>query len=112
MNNVEHYRKLRGLSQVDLAEMVGSKQPHISRIEKGDDGVTIRLMNAIAAALGVKLADLFTDELAPAEAEMVEAFRQGSDQFRRMMTAIALEAKAPDRPSDQSSSATDQGSGF
>lgn len=38
MSNIAHYRKIRGMSQEDLAQMVGVSQPHISRMEKGDDG--------------------------------------------------------------------------
>lgn len=107
MNNVEHYRKLRGISQVDLADMVGTRQPHISRIEKGDDGVTVRMMAAIAKALGVSLADLFADQLGTAELRIIEAYRSGSDQSRRMLAALAAEARDPDQTSDRSSSAAD-----
>ena len=35
-------RKSKGLSQVALAEIVGVEQPTISRIERGDEGVTLR----------------------------------------------------------------------
>ena len=68
-------RKARGLSQDDLAEMVGVEQPTISRFERGYDGVTLRLIRQIATALGVSVGDLFTDERSAAEQLLVEAFR-------------------------------------
>ncbi|MFD2843535.1 helix-turn-helix transcriptional regulator [Paracoccus cavernae] len=42
MNNIARIRKARGLRQGDLAEMVGISQPHISRIEGGDEGPLCR----------------------------------------------------------------------
>ena len=74
MNNVERLRALRGLNQTQLAEMVGVKQPHISRIERGDEGPPLKLFRAIAEALGVSLADLFADERSAAERDLLDAF--------------------------------------
>lgn len=74
--NIATLRRLRGLTQTDLAEMVRLTQPTISRAEKGDDGTTLGTYRQIADALGVSLADLFTDDRTKVEAELLSAFRR------------------------------------
>jgi len=49
MTNIAHYRKLRGLKQAQLAELVDVTQPHMSRIENGDETLPRRL--SVTAAL-------------------------------------------------------------
>lgn len=93
MTNIAYYRKLRGLSQEDLAQKVGVKQPHISRIENGDDGPPLRLFMDIADALDVSLADLFSEQMSKAALMVVDAFRSGSDETRRLMSAMAKEVE-------------------
>lgn len=68
-------RKSKGLSQVELAELVGVEQPTISRFERGHDGITLGLVRQIAAALNVSLSDLFADDRAEKEQELLAAFR-------------------------------------
>ncbi|SEL23968.1 helix-turn-helix domain-containing protein [Pacificibacter marinus] len=94
MTNIAYYRKLRGLSQEDLAQKIGVKQPHISRIENGDDGPPLRLFMDIADALDVSLADLFSEEMTKAALMVVDAFRSGSDETRRLMSAMAKEVES------------------
>lgn len=101
MTNIAHYRKMRGLTQTDLAEMVGVKQPHISRIEKGDDGVSLRLYKDIASALRVELYELFTDEMNDAEALLLEAFRQVPPQIQRSWIEMARVAAAQPQTEDR-----------
>lgn len=100
MSNVAYYRKLRGLSQEQLAEKIGVKQPHISRIEKGDDGPPLRLFKEIADALNISLSDLFSDEMTAAELMVLDAYRAGSDDARRLLHALAVEAKSRPPTSD------------
>lgn len=68
-------RKTRRLSQAELADMIGVEQPTISRFEKGSDGVTLRLIRQVAAALNCTVADLFADDRTEAEQVLVEVFR-------------------------------------
>lgn len=42
----------RGLTQKELAEMVGTKQPGIARAEKSDGYLRLDLLHRIARALG------------------------------------------------------------
>lgn len=72
---VAEIRRSKGLSQADLAELAGVEQPTISRIERGNDAVTLRVLRQVAAALGVSLSDLFSDDRSAAETALLEAFR-------------------------------------
>lgn len=110
MNNVERYRLMRGLTQVQLAEMVGKKQPHISRIERGDEGPPLSLFREIAEALSVPLADLFADERSAAERDLLDAFaslpparQQGWLEMARLAKAEAQAASeaGPQKPPEE-----------
>lgn len=57
-------RERLGLSQRDLAAMVGMGNSHVSEYENGNRGLTWRMMVQIAWALGLSL-----DELAKLELE-------------------------------------------
>ena len=55
-------RKAKGLSQQQLADLLGVSRQTINAIEKGDYNPTIRLCIGIAKVLGLTLNDLFWDE--------------------------------------------------
>jgi len=59
-------RDKRGMSQIQLAEMLGVDPSHICRIEKGKGTCSISLLQKLATALGVSVADLLDET--PAEA--------------------------------------------
>jgi transcriptional regulator with XRE-family HTH domain len=59
VRDVKRIRKARGLSQVDLAEMVGVTQGLISKIERGDANPTLDVILRLANALQVSPALLF-----------------------------------------------------
>jgi transcriptional regulator with XRE-family HTH domain len=64
MRAMSRIRKSRGLSQAQLAEMVGCTQATISRIEDGKGNTSVEMIEAIAAALRVAPSALFeTSEL-------------------------------------------------
>jgi predicted transcriptional regulator len=48
-------RQERHLTQKELAELAGTKQSNISRLESGDYNPTLEFLNKIARALGKKL---------------------------------------------------------
>lgn len=52
---VKARREAAGLSQRQLAEMVGTRQPNIARLEAGDVLPTLGTLDRIADALGLKL---------------------------------------------------------
>lgn len=51
---VRSLRMARGLSQTMLAEMIGSKQPHVARIEAGHD-IHMSTARKLAVALGLDM---------------------------------------------------------
>jgi transcriptional regulator with XRE-family HTH domain len=46
---------LRGLTQAQLAEMVGSRQPSIAKLENGTSAPSLSFLTKIAEALGAKI---------------------------------------------------------
>jgi transcriptional regulator with XRE-family HTH domain len=52
---VARLRILRGLTQAQLAEMVGTRQPSIARLENGTSIPSLSFLNRIAAALNAKV---------------------------------------------------------
>ncbi len=52
---VARLRMLRGLTQVQLAEMIGTRQPSIARLENGTSTPSLSFLNKIAEALGAKI---------------------------------------------------------
>jgi len=52
---VARLRILRGLTQTQLAEMVGTHQPSIARLENGSSTPSIPFLNKIATALNAKV---------------------------------------------------------
>lgn len=52
---VARLRMLRGLTQTQLAEMVGTRQPSIARLENGSSTPSLSFLNKIAAALNAKI---------------------------------------------------------
>ncbi len=101
MNNIEMLRQLRGWTQTDLAEVVGTKQPTIARIERGDVGVTLRKLVGIADALEVPLHMLFMDDLASAEVELVRIFRTLPKDRQKGWRDMAALAKADVQQEEQ-----------
>ena len=57
--NIAYYRKERGLSQIQLAEMVNVSRTHMSRIENADCAVSLDVIFDICDALCVKPTKLF-----------------------------------------------------
>ena len=52
---VARLRIMRGLTQAQLAERVGTKQPSIARIESGKQQVSLAMLHKIAGALEAEL---------------------------------------------------------
>ena len=52
---VARLRILRGLTQEQLAELVGTKQPSIARLESGKTAPRLDLLRRVVEALGGKL---------------------------------------------------------
>ena len=57
--NIAYYRKEKGLSQSQLAELVNVSRTHMSRIENADCAVSLDVVFDICDALCVKPSKLF-----------------------------------------------------
>ncbi len=57
--NIAYYRKVKGLSQSRLAELVNVSRTHMSRIETADCAVSLDVVFDIADALCVSTDKLF-----------------------------------------------------
>jgi len=96
--NIANIRRLRGLTQTDLAEMASMTQPTVSRAEKSDDGSTLGIYKAIAAALNVSLSELFAENRVRAENELLAAFRQLTPDRQKGwldMARLAIAERSP-----------------
>lgn len=52
---VARLRMLRGLTQAQLAEMIGTRQPSIARLENGSSTPSLSFLSKIAEALNAKI---------------------------------------------------------
>lgn len=91
-------RKVRGLSQAQLAEMAGCSQATISRIEKGEFHPRHELLKAIADALGVHPGALFT--MQELQARIIGAVSRMTPE-RQAAALVVLEAMADDSQPQQ-----------
>ncbi len=55
IRNILLLRSQLNISQVQLAKLVGTKQPAISRLERGDGNITINTLRRVADALNADL---------------------------------------------------------
>ncbi|WZL73959.1 helix-turn-helix transcriptional regulator [Clostridiaceae bacterium 35-E11] len=62
VREIIRYRKERNLTQKELAEIIGTKQSAISRLESGKLNPSLEFLLKVAKALNVKLDIQFTTE--------------------------------------------------
>lgn len=91
MLSISSIRKSRGLTQAQLADKIGISQAHISRLERGDDSASLKLIAEIAQALGVRPSDLLEDR-SSREMLLIEAFRSASPEAQAMILGMASAA--------------------
>lgn len=91
--NLARIRKARGLSQTDLAEMIGMDTASVSRAENMHKSAKLETYQLCAEALGITLADIFCDTIAPIERELVAAYRAAPESHRAFEGLIDM-AKA------------------
>ena len=54
-HNVKIWRTIKGLTQAQLAELMGVHEKYIGVIENGKQNITIKTLNSIANALNVEV---------------------------------------------------------
>lgn len=57
--NIAYYRKERGLSQMQLADIIDISRTHMSRVENSDCAVSLDVIFNVAKALDVPVFKLF-----------------------------------------------------
>lgn len=57
-STIQQYRKKKGLTQIELAEKSGLRQPQISRLEIGVHSPSFKTLEKIAKALDITVGDL------------------------------------------------------
>ena len=90
---IRNLRKSRGLSQMQLAEMVGVSYQQIQKYEKGTDNVSVDRLRQLAKALEMPVTGFFPsgDGLA---AEASPAYGKMQDDERRLLELYrGLESK-------------------
>lgn len=100
-NGIRALRTKHGLSQPQLAEMLGMTKSDISRLEKGDTKLSVERAAAIANALGATLEEVIgliaaglKEDAVPYTARPNDPFLRltvGSDQMLYTMTTSALD---------------------
>jgi len=65
MNRVREIRKLKGLTQQELAARLGISQAQIARLESGASDMTIEQMSLFAKALNCEPWELLPKEMQP-----------------------------------------------
>lgn len=57
--NIAYYRKEKGLSQIQLADIIDISRTHMSRIENNDCAVSLDVIFSTAKALSIPVCKLF-----------------------------------------------------
>ena len=84
LNNIRKLRKLRGYSQEKLGELASTTKTQISRLEKGDRGLSQAWMVRLAKPLGCSPADLLPESFMNTRKD----WREQSGTFELAMTII------------------------
>jgi transcriptional regulator with XRE-family HTH domain len=85
---LKELRELRGLTQRDLAEMIGMDAATVNRAEKMAHTAKLATYRKCASALGVSLADIFTEDFSPLERDLVQLFRGASQETREHLVGL------------------------
>ncbi|MEK4120603.1 helix-turn-helix transcriptional regulator [Paenibacillus sp. FSL W8-0919] len=71
-SNVRKRRKLKGMTQEQLADLAGMSFSYLGKIERGEYNVKIQTLEKVAKALECSLAALLSDSAAFKDVEMTE----------------------------------------
>lgn len=100
--NVRRLRRLRGLTQEELAEGVGNTWKHIGQVERGEVNVGLDILARIAAALSLDVSALFVEPAGRRRAKirMYVASDRELDQIDQMVRRIRSTGSRSTRPAD------------
>ncbi len=75
-NQIDYYRKLRGLSVQELADKAGMSRVHLSNIKSGKKSLNTRHLQSLSDILNVTPAELLTYDVASGSASKATGFRE------------------------------------
>lgn len=80
-NRIKELRKQRKMTQLELAEKIGTTQVHLGRLENGKASFDVEWMLTIAKVFGVRAYELLPqseqpEEVTPEEREMLRMVRK------------------------------------
>jgi transcriptional regulator with XRE-family HTH domain len=92
-NRIREWRKARGLTQAQLADMVSTSNVQISDLENGNVALTQQWMVKLAGALDVLPGDLLpvsqaSGALDPEARALIDAYRAASPEQRHAFNAF------------------------
>jgi len=86
-------RKLRGLTQAELARQIGIQQSDLSRMEKGTYRVSLDNLFKILAVFGMEIAEFFGEQQ-PAQAPHSQPLSHEDMQILHMLRQLNPEARS------------------
>jgi transcriptional regulator with XRE-family HTH domain len=105
--NLARIREARGLTQRDLADMIGMDASTVNRAEKGAPSAKLDTYKKCAIALGVTLSDIFSAPLSASEATLLEKFKSIPEQHRAQILALFDLVRTDTSPATQQTLSTD-----
>ena len=103
-------RKSRGLSQRDLADMIGRDHSTVQRAEIGHHTAKLITYQMIGEALGVDLADLFSEAQTERERDFLIALRQIPEDRQSEVLALLRLVRGNSETSEVAAGPAAQGS--
>lgn len=88
---IKQYRKMRGLSQEELAEITNSSKNHIGYVENAKRTVSLIMLVRISNALNVSIEDLLFDSLKTVNSGLVVRFNQVFSRCSAEKTGILFD---------------------
>lgn len=94
--NLKHYRKLRGISQTDLAKMLNSGRSTVAMYETGEREPNYETLKKIARVLGVSQFDLLRDseQAFVDEVETIDQFGNSSGPISNYNTLFTGDSES------------------
>lgn len=107
MNNLARYRDLKGLSQYELADLIGVSQPTIQRAEAEDSSAKLGTYKRCAEVLGITLSDIFSDRT-EVEDRFLQLLREVPEQkLDQIMGLIELAKDVPPEGDEEANQIVD-----
>jgi len=69
--NIKTFRKEKGVSQEELAELCGLHRTYIGSVERHERNVTLSTLEVLASAFGVTVSELLTKHESPSNNEQM-----------------------------------------